>query len=340
MSAHGLTTLEAGVSLRRPLVYAGLVAALVAASVASLALGAVKVPVEAVIDTLLGNEVAGPDQQIVETLRLPRLVEALAVGAALGVAGAILQGALANPLASPDVIGVTGGAGFGAILIIILFPGSIALLPIGALAFGLFAAALVFAIAWSGANRGSTGKVILAGIAVLSLFTAGTTGLLAAYPEKAPSAIFFIAGGLTSSGWEEMSAIWPYFAVGFAAAAFLIRPLDRLALGDDVAGSLGSRPHLIRLGAAIAAALLAAASAAIAGLVGFLGLVVPHVVRMAGGTSSHTFVVPASAIGAAALLAAADTLARTLRAPIEMPVGPFMAILGVPLFLWLLRKVV
>ncbi len=340
MSAHGLTIREAGVSMRRPLVYAALLAALLAASVASLALGAVKVPIASVLEILFGDAPAGPERQIVETLRLPRLVEALAVGAALGVAGAILQGALANPLASPDVIGVTGGAGFGAILIIILFPGSIALLPVGALAFGLFAAALVFAIAWSGTNRGSTGKVILAGIAVLSLFTAGTTGLLAAYPEKAPSAIFFIAGGLTSSGWEEMGAIWPYFAVGFAAAAFLIRPLDRLALGDDVAGSLGSRPHLIRLGAAIAAALLAAASAAIAGLVGFLGLVVPHVVRIAGGTSSHTFVVPASAIGGAALLAAADTLARTLRAPIEMPVGPFMAILGVPLFLWLLRKVV
>ncbi len=339
MSAHGLAIRGAGVSMRQPLVYLALVTVLLAAVVASLALGAVKVPVEAVLDVLLGHEVAGPDEQIVETLRLPRTVEALCVGAALGVAGAILQGALANPLASPDVIGVTGGAGFGAILIIILFPGSIALLPLGALFFGLLAAALVFVIAWSGQNRGSTGKVILAGIAVLSLFTAGTTGLLAAYPEKAPSAIFFIAGGLTSSGWEEMGTIWPYFAVGFVAALFLIRPLDRLALGDDVAGSLGSRPHMIRLGAAIAAALLAAASAAIAGLVGFLGLVVPHVVRMAGGTSSHTFVVPASAIGGAALLAAADTLARTLRAPIEMPVGPFMAILGVPLFLWLLRRV-
>lgn len=340
MSAHGLAIRGAGVSMRRPLVYVALATALLAAVVASLALGAVKVPVQTVIDVLLGEEVTGPDQQIVETLRLPRTVEALCVGAALGVAGAILQGALANPLASPDVIGVTGGAGFGAILIIILFPGSIALLPIGALFFGLLAAALVFAIAWSGQNRGSTGKVILAGIAVLSLFTAGTTGLLAAYPEKAPSAIFFIAGGLTSSGWEEMGAIWPYFAAGFVAALFLIRPLDRLALGDDVAASLGSRPHMIRLSAAIAAALLAAASAAIAGLVGFLGLVVPHVVRMAGGTSSQTFVVPASAIGGAALLAAADTLARTLRAPIEMPVGPFMAILGVPLFLWLLRRVV
>ena len=138
---------------------------------------------------------------------------------------------------------------------------------------------------------------------MLSLFTAGTTGLLAAFPERAPSAIFFIAGGLTSSGWRDLETVWPYFAAGFFLVLFLIRPLDRLALGDDVAASLGSRPQLIRLGAGVAAALLAAASAAIAGLLGFLGLVVPHVVRMAGGTSSHTYVVPASAIGGAALLA-------------------------------------
>jgi iron complex transport system permease protein len=325
---------------RRTLVLAGLITALVVATLASLALGAVKVPVSEVIDILLGKGHGGPNQQIIESLRLPRTVEALIVGAALGIAGAILQGALANPLASPDVIGVTAGSGFGAILIIILFPGSIALLPIGALFFGLLAATLVFVFAWSGRNKGSIGKVVLAGIGMLSLFTAGTTGLLAAYPDRAPSAIFFIAGGLTSSGWEQMQTIWPYFAVGFVVALTLIRPLDRLALGDDVAASLGSRPQLIRLGAGIAAALLAAASAAIAGLLAFIGLVVPHVVRMAGGSSSHTYVVPASAIGGAALLAAGDTLARTLRAPIEMPVGPFMVVLGVPLFLWLLRKAV
>jgi iron complex transport system permease protein len=325
---------------RRSLVLAALIVALVAATAASLALGAVKVPLSEVIDVLLGNGHGGSDQQIVEALRLPRTVEAMIVGAALAVAGAVLQGALGNPLASPDVIGVTGGAGFGAILVIIAFPGSIALLPVSALFFGLLAATLVFVFAWTGRNRGSTGKVILAGIAMLSLFTAGTTGLLAAFPERAPSAIFFIAGGLTSSGWEELETVWPYFAVGFVFALFLVRPLDRLALGDDVAASLGSRPQLIRLGAGIAAALLAAASAAIAGLLGFLGLVVPHVVRMAGGTSSNAFVIPASAIGGAALLAAGDTLARTLRAPIEMPVGPFMVLLGVPLFLWLLRRAV
>jgi iron complex transport system permease protein len=325
---------------RRALVFAALVAALVAATVCSLAFGAVKLPFSDVLEIVFGSGGSPTDVQIVETLRLPRTVEALLVGGALGVAGAILQGALGNPLASPDVIGVTGGAGFGAILIIILLPGSIALLPLVALAFGLLAAGLVFAFAWSGRNRGSVGKVVLAGIAMLSLFTAGTTGLLAAFPERAPSAIFFIAGGLTSSGWRDLETVWPYFAAGFLLVVFLIRPLDRLALGDDVAASLGSRPQLIRLGAGIAAALLAAASAAIAGLLGFLGLVVPHVVRMASGTSSHTYVVPASAVGGAALLAGADTLARTLRAPIEMPVGPFMVVLGVPLFLWLLRKAV
>jgi iron complex transport system permease protein len=325
---------------RRVLVFAALVAALVAATVCSLAFGAVKLPFADVLEIVFGSGGSPTDVQIVETLRLPRTIEALLVGGALGVAGAILQGALGNPLASPDVIGVTGGAGFGAILIIILLPGSIALLPLVALAFGLLAAGLVFAFAWSGRNRGSVGKVVLAGIAMLSLFTAGTTGLLAAFPERAPSAIFFIAGGLTSSGWRDLETVWPYFAAGFVVVVFLIRPLDRLALGDDVAASLGSRPQLIRLGAGIAAALLAAASAAIAGLLGFLGLVVPHVVRMASGTSSHTYVVPASAVGGAALLAGADTLARTLRAPIEMPVGPFMVVLGVPLFLWLLRKAV
>jgi iron complex transport system permease protein len=325
---------------RRTAVFAALIVALLAAVGASLALGAVKLPLGEVLDILLGKGGDGPNHQIVMTLRLPRTLEALAVGAALGVAGAVLQGALANPLASPDVIGVTGGAGFGAILVLIAFPGSIALLPISALLFGLLAAALVFGFAWSGRNRGSTGKIVLAGIAMLSLFTAGTTGLLASFPERAPSALFFIAGGLTNAGWEGLRTTWPYFAAGGLLAAFLIRPLDRLALGDDVAASLGSRPQLIRLGAGISAALLAAAAAAVAGLLGFLGLVVPHVVRMAGGTSSQAFVVPASALGGAALLAGADTLARTVRAPIELPVGPFMVVLGVPVFLWLLRKAV
>jgi iron complex transport system permease protein len=328
------------VIVRRTAVVAVLVAAVAGGVVASLALGAVDIPLATVIDALTGDADSGPLRQIVLDLRLPRTVEAVAVGAALGVAGALLQGALGNPLASPDVIGVTGGAGFGAVLILIVFPGSIALLPVGALLFGLLAAALVFAIAWAGPNAGGIGRLILAGIAIAALFGAGTTSILVAYPDRVQSALFFIAGGLTSDGWADLRVVWPYFAVGFVLAVGLARPLDRLALGDDVAASLGARPRLIRLVAGVAAALLAAAAASLAGLLGFLGLVVPHAVRLAAGTSSHTYVLPVSALGGSALLLAGDTLARTVKAPIELPVGPFMVVIGVPLFLFLLRRAV
>ncbi|NLT06761.1 MAG: iron ABC transporter permease [Solirubrobacterales bacterium] len=308
--------------------------------VVSIALGAVEIPFATVIDALTGNAEPGPLRKIILELRLPRTIEAIVVGAGLGVAGALLQGALANPLASPDVIGVTAGSGFGAVLILLVFPGSIALLPLGALFFGLLAAGLVFAVAWSGPHGGGVGRLILAGIAIAALFGAGTTSILVAYPDRVQSALFFIAGGLTSDGWNDLKSIWPYFLAGFAVAVWLARPLDRLALGDEVAASLGARPRLVRLMAGVGAALLAAAAASLAGLLGFLGLIVPHAVRLAAGTSSHTYVLPVSAVGGAALLLYGDTLARTLRAPIEMPVGPFMVVIGVPLFLFLLRRAV
>lgn len=325
---------------RRAAVVAVVAVAVAAGVAASLALGAVEIPLGTVIDALTGNADPGPLRKIVLDLRLPRTVEAIVVGAGLGVAGALLQGALANPLASPDVIGVTGGAGFGAVLILLVFPGSIALLPIGALFFGLLAAAMVFVVAWSGPNGGGVGRLILAGIAIGAIFGAGTTSILVAYPDRVQSALFFIAGGLTSDGWGDLKSIWPYFLAGFALAIWLARPLDRLALGDEVAASLGARPRMVRLTAGVGAALLAAAAASLAGLLGFLGLIVPHAVRLAAGTSSHTYVLPVSALGGAALLLAGDVLARTLRAPIEMPVGPFMVVIGVPLFLFLLRRAV
>lgn len=314
--------------------------ALVAAICASLAFGAVDIPLSDVFGTFFGDNVPETSKQIIEVLRLPRTVEAIVVGAALGVAGACLQGALNNPLASPDVIGVTSGAGFGAMLIIILNPASVALLPISALAFGLIAAGMVFLIGFTGRGGGNITRVILAGIAIAALFSAATAGLMSAYPERVPNAVFFLVGGLTSTGWENLETIWPYFAVGFVLAAFMIRPLDKLMLGDDVAASLGSRPRVIRLVAALAAAILASAAASIAGLLAFLGLVIPHLVRLLGGTKSHVFVIPVSALAGAALLTAGDTLARTIAAPQELPVGPFLVLLGVPLFLWLLRKAV
>ncbi len=325
-------------TLRQTLVLAGSATALVVAAVASLALGAVHVPVGDVLGALTGGGPHGAMHEIVVGLRLPRTVDAILVGAGLGVAGALLQGALGNPLASPDVIGVTGGAGFGAVLILLVFPGSIALLPVGALVFGLGAAAIVFAVAWTGGDRGGVGKLILAGIGVGSFFFAATTATMVVYSDRVQSAVFWLAGGLVSEGWSSTRVVWPYLLVGFLAAAALVRPLDRLALGDDVAASLGIRPRRVRLAALAAAALLASASASIAGLLGFLGLVTPHLVRMAGGTPSHRFVILTSAVTGAAILTAGDTLARVVAAPVELPVGPFMAAIGVPIFLLLLRR--
>ncbi|UGS37922.1 FecCD family ABC transporter permease [Capillimicrobium parvum] len=325
---------------RRVLVVAGVLAALLAAVACSLALGAVRIPLHAVVDVLLGRDAHPIDREILLQLRLPRTVTALAVGAALGVAGALLQGSLGNPLASPDVIGVTGGAAFGAMLIILLAPGKIALLPLSAMGFGLLAAAMVALVAWTGANRGSVTRLILSGIAVGAMFTAATSMLMALYPSRVPSAVMWLAGGLVSDGWETIAAVGPYLAGGLLVAVALVRPLDRLALGDEVAASLGTHPRTVRLVAIAAAAVLAAGSAALAGLLGFLGIVVPHAVRLLGGTSSHGFVVPVSALAGAALLTGGDVVARTIKAPLELPVGPMMVVIGVPLFLWLLRRAV
>ena len=214
-------------------------AALLVAAATSMVFGAVHVPLHDIWLSLTGRAQPGPLEQIVTELRLPRTLSAAIVGAALGVAGALLQGALANPLASPDVIGVTGGAGFGAMLTLLVWPSAIALLPVGALFFGVFAAAIVFVIGWSGPHAGAIGRVILAGIAISALFGAATTSLMVAYSDRVQSAVFWLAGGLSSEGWSSLSVVWPYFATGFVAAVFLTRPLDRLALGDDVAASLG-----------------------------------------------------------------------------------------------------
>lgn len=326
--------------IRRTVVVIALAVALVAGVAASLASGAVHIPVYQVIDVLFGQQAPRPTEQIVEVLRLPRTAEAVIVGAALGIAGACLQGALSNPLASPDVIGVTGGAGFGAMLVILVFPESTALLPVSALAFGLIAASIAFFIGFTGRGAGGITRVILAGIAIAALFSAATATLMAAFPDRVPGGIYFLVGGFTFTGWNTLNEVWPYFVVGLVLAAFMVRPLDRLMLGDDVAASLGSNPRRIRLLSALAAAILASAAAAVAGLLAFLGLLIPHLIRLLGGTNNHTFVIPVSALAGAALLVAADTLARTVAAPIELPVGPFLVILGVPLFLWLLRKAV
>ena len=239
------------------------------------------------------------------------------------------------------MIGVTGGAGFGAMLTLLVWPSAIALLPVGALTFGCWPRRSCSRSAGRARTPASIGRVILAGIAITALFGAATTSLMVAYSDRVQSAVFWLAGGLSSEGWSSLSVVWPYFAVGFLLA---VGPRRGRSTGSRSATTSRPRSAAARgscaCSSAVAAALLASSAAALAGLLGFLGLVIPHLVRLAGGTSSHRFVVPASALAGAALLVAGDTLARVVLAPIELPVGPLMVVLGVPLFLWLLREAV
>lgn len=324
------------VSVRRHAVIGGGAVALALAGLASLALGAVALAPGEVVAALAGNADATAET-IVRDVRLPRTLLAAAVGAALGVAGALLQGALANPLAAPDVIGVTAGAAFGAVAVLLAAPDASPLLPAAALGGGLAAAALVFALAWPGARGDATLRIVLAGIAVAALFTAATTALMVWRSDRVASAVVWLAGGFVGRGWGHLEMAAPYLAIGGLAALLLARPLDLLALGDDLSASLGGRPVRTRLAATAAAALLAAAAAAVAGLLGFLGLVVPHAARLLGGPG-HRYLVVASALLGAALLVAADTVARIAIAPSELPVGVLTVALGVPLFLHLLRR--
>lgn len=336
----GQVTDEPRTVWRRAMVAGFAVVALALATVASLRFGGASVPLADVWDAIRGIPTDPTSAEIVLQLRVPRTIAAIAVGGALAISGALLQSSLGNPLASPDIIGVTAGAAFGAMLVILVFPGIFALVPVFALFFGLVATALVFTMAWIGPRRGTVTKLVLSGIAVGALFTAACAGLMAIFPGRVQAAVQWLAGGLTSDGWTTLSTVWPYLLAGFVLAPFAIRPLDRLELGDEVAATLGAKPRVVRVYAATVAALLAAAAATLSGILGFIGIVVPHVVRLASGTSRHAYVIPVSAIGGAALLAATDTLARTVLAPHELPVGPFLAVIGVPLFLWLLRRAI
>ena len=179
---------------------------------------------------------------------------------------------------------MTGGAGFGAMLTLLVWPSAIALLPVGALVFGVLAAAIVFVIGWSGAHAGAIGRVILAGIAISALFGAATTSLMVAYSDRVQSAVFWLAGGLSSRAGRRWRSSGRTSRSGSSLAVFLARPLDRLALGDDVAASLGGARGACACCAAVArGAAGRLGRGALAGLLGFIGLVIPHLVRLAGG---------------------------------------------------------
>lgn len=332
--------------LREGAFFALLAMSLVLATAASLAMGASNLPLDTVLTALFGSS-ESTEAFIVRSLRLPRTALGLTVGASLAVAGALLQGLFRNPLADPGLLGVTGGAG-AAVALTLVGSAAIfgampladttlgwALIPGVAFLGGLVSVTVVFAI---GRTEGQTsvGAMLLAGIAINAL--AGTlTGFAVFLADDARlrDLTFWSLGGLGASSWTLVTVIVPVAIPALIAALLLARPLDLMLLGEREAEHLGVPVERIKKLAIGLSALLVGLTVAAAGGVGFVGLVVPHLARLALGPS-HRRVLPASALLGGILVVGADLASRTLVAPAELPLGLLTALLGAPFFLGLL----
>ncbi len=296
--------------------------------------GAVTIPVR---DAWLALTAPGTteDYRIIYTLRMPRVICAALAGANLALSGCILQGILRNPLADPGIIGISAGAGLAAMALMMLAPSLTALVPLAAFAGALGAAAVVFLLAW---ERGVNPlRLVLAGVAVAAFFGGGMTALSVFFSDKVQGTVSWLAGGFAGASWQSVRMIVPYSVIGIIGTLCLYRRLNALQLGDDVARTLGVRVDRTRTMLIALAALLAASAVSVAGLRGFVGLIVPHVMRLVVGSDFEPLL-PCSALFGAILVAGADIAARTLFSPMEVPVGIFMSFIGAPFFLYLLKR--
>ncbi len=320
----------------------GLALAIAAAGLVSIALGAADIPLRGVIATLTG----GGDETtrtIVVGLRLPRAALALLVGGALGLAGAVYQALLRNPLAEPFLLGVSGGAAMGAVSAVVLGWNLVASwsLPLAAFVGALFAIALVLYIASRAGRSLDTRVLLLTGVVVGTFFNAVILLLLSFAPaDTFRSAVFWMMGSLAAADWPAVVVLIGYVTPAVIALLLMARPLNTLAMGEETALYLGTRVERVKLAAYVIASLLVAAAVAVSGVVGFVGLVVPHAIRLVWG-SDHQLLLPASTLAGGGFLLVADTVARTAAAPAELPVGVITALIGVPIFVVLLiRKAV
>lgn len=296
--------------------------------------GAVKINPLKIIHILL-NEQDTPQYQIILNVRIPRTIVAMFVGIGLSLSGSVLQGIMRNPLASPNIIGVSSGGGFFAYIILIVFPQYLYLVPIGAFFGALLASLFIYGLAWR--DGVLTNRLILAGVAVSSIFSAGTNSLMTFFPERVQGVLGFMVGSLSAISWQDVKMVVPYTVIGVVILLFIPDKLNILMLGDEVATSLGIDVEKTRFVFIIVASLLAGAAVSVVGLLGFVGLIVPHMVRMFMG-SDYIYLFPATIFFGASVVMLCDTLSRTLFAPVEIPVGVIMSAFGAPFFLYLLRK--
>lgn len=276
---------------------------------------------------------------IVRTLRLPRVIMGVLVGAGLAMSGAALQGTLRNPLAEPYLLGVSGGAAVGAVLAFAFGASAPGLVAISAFIGATSAVVLAMVVARAArSTRGDPRTLLMAGVIIGAFANAVIMVILAnAPPNTIRGALWWMMGSLSDSDWPAIRWLAVYLLIGGGALVAYAREIDLLALGEEAAAALGINVERSARRAFLLAALVAAATVAAAGLIGFVGLIVPHLVR-ALGVSRHRPLVLGSALIGAGLVVTADIIARTIRPPGELPLGAITALLGVPFFLAQLRK--
>ncbi|HWO97276.1 MAG TPA: iron ABC transporter permease [Bacillus sp. (in: firmicutes)] len=303
-------------------------------SIVSLGIGAIYIPPLDIAQDLLGN--GTPNHAfILQQYRIPRILIALVAGAGLAMAGAVLQGILRNPLASPDVIGVTKGAGLAAVIVIVLFPKSPAVvLPISAFIGAAIIAAVLMIFARKKEAQPNT--LALVGIALGAICQAGIEYFMIKFPDDVNSTLMWLTGSLWARGWDQVWTLLPCLFFG-SLLFILTSKLDILNLGDDIAISLGEKSKQVRYVLLSISVVLIGLCVAVIGSIGFIGLIAPHVARRIVG-SKYKFLLPVSAVFGSIFLLLADTLGRGLFPPIEIPAGIVTAVIGAPYFLYLLRR--
>lgn len=300
----------------------------------SLAKGAVEIKFSEIVRLFFLNDI-GVNSQIIYNIRLPRTLVAVCVGMNLAVSGAVLQAIMRNPLADPHIIGISSGAGLAGIATMILLPKLEYLITPISFIGAMIAAAIIYILAWKDGIRPI--RIVLAGVAVSAFFGSGISSLMIFYSDRIHSALMWMVGGLAARSWPHVDIVLPYTIIGFILAYAGARYLNILQLGDDIAKSLGVNVEAVRLSMTAVAAILAASSVSVVGLLGFVGLIVPHAARLLIG-SDYRFLLPATALLGIVVITFSDTFARVFFAPIELPVGIIMAFVGAPFFLYLLRR--
>jgi len=305
--------------------------------IASIALGAIALPLPTIYAAFTGFD-GSSEHLIVRSVRLPRTLIALTVGAALAVAGAIMQGITHNPLAAPDILGIEAGATLAVVVAVCFFSNaSLSVYAgLGFLGAGV-AAAIIYLLGSLGRGGLTPLNLTVAGAALTAFLVSLTTGLLVLNQRTLEEIRFWLAGSVAGRDVQVLFQVLPYMVLGLFLALGLSKQLTTLALGEDVAKGLGQQTIWVKVAAAVSIVLLSGGAVAVAGPIGFIGLVVPHIVRFLVGVD-YRWIIPYAAIAGAILLLLADIAARLVIQPQELPVGIMTALVGAPFFIHLVRR--